>query len=150
MRGAHPGQRAHRVTNESTVIWVQDFRENPAYRSRSAIGSHNARTHAAPSPRESNPDGGPQLQRREMEREQAAYAAAGAARTAAMTTDEDATAGEEKEKKRLVVLRRPRTTMHIERPRELKAAETNESRWRTATEREIREAKKDDICADKR
>ena len=81
-----------------------------------------------------------QLKRREMEREKAAYAAAGGARTAAMKTDEGAAAAEEKE--RLAELRRPRTVMYIERPRE-RAAGTNESRWRTATERETREAKKD-------
>ena len=48
-----------------------------------------------------------------------------------MKTDGDATAAEEKEKKRLAELIRPHTAMYIKHPRE-RAAETGESRWRTA------------------
>ena len=37
MRGAHTGQRYHRLTKEKTVLWVQELRKNTAYRSRSAM-----------------------------------------------------------------------------------------------------------------
>ena len=34
-----PGQRAYRLTNEGTILWVQGFRESAAYWPRSAMAS---------------------------------------------------------------------------------------------------------------